>query len=81
MAHSMAKNLARRCRVLVCGVGGRMGTIRTDLVYANPRFELCGVCDMNLDAAEEVAETYSVRQLQGRTRKYQLYQRGNIGQP
>jgi predicted dehydrogenase len=61
MAHSLAKNLARRCRVIVCGVGGRMGTIRTDLVYANPRFELCGVCDMNLQAAEQVADIYSVR--------------------
>lgn len=38
-----------------------MGTIRTDLVYANPRFELCGVCDMNLQAAEQVADIYSVR--------------------
>ncbi len=47
--------------MIVCGVGGRMGTIRTDLVYANPRFELCGVCDMNLETAERVAETYSVR--------------------
>ena len=38
-----------------------MGTIRTDLVYANPRFELCGVCDMNMETAESVAETYSTK--------------------
>jgi predicted dehydrogenase len=38
-----------------------MGAIRTDLVYANPRFELCGVCDVDLEAAERVADTYSVR--------------------
>ena len=38
-----------------------MGTIRTGLVYANPRFELCGVCDANIQAAERVADTYSVR--------------------
>ncbi len=42
-----------------------MGTIRTDLVYANPRFELCGVCDTNMDTAESVAETYSVRSYEG----------------
>jgi len=36
-----------------------MGTIRTELVYANPRFELCGVFDSNLEAAETVANTFS----------------------
>ena len=61
MAHSITTHLARRCRVVVCGVGGRMGAIRTELVYANPRFELCGVLDVNLEAAERIADTYSVR--------------------
>ena len=37
-----------------------MGTIRIYLVYVNPCFELCGVCDMNLEAAERVAETHLV---------------------
>ena len=63
MALNAGTKLARRARVIVYGVGGRMGTIRTDLVYANPRFELCGVCDLKLEAAEKVADTYSVRMI------------------
>ena len=57
---NLAKNFTKRCRVIVCGVGGRMGAIRTGLVYANPRFELCGVCDVNMEAADRIASKYSV---------------------
>ncbi|MGK3746799.1 MAG: hypothetical protein ACI90V_013662 [Bacillariaceae sp.] len=61
---NIANNLlTRRCRVIVCGVGGRMGNIRTELIYANPRFELCGVCDINLEAAQIQADKFSVRLL------------------
>ena len=61
---NIANNLlTRRCRVIVCGVGGRMGKIRTELIYANPRFELCGVCDINLEAAQIQADKFSVRLL------------------
>jgi len=38
-----------------------MGAIRTDLVYANPRFELCGVYDLNPEAADRIADTYSTQ--------------------
>jgi hypothetical protein len=40
-----------------------MGNIRTELIYANPRFELCGVCDINLEAAQIQADKFSVRLL------------------
>jgi hypothetical protein len=49
----------RRARVLLVG-SGRMGQIRAKAVYANPRFELIGVVDSNVDAAEKLAEMYHV---------------------
>ena len=39
---------------------GRMGQIRAQILYANPRFELCGVVDVNLAGAEKLAKQYSV---------------------
>jgi predicted dehydrogenase len=51
----------KRCRVVLCGVGGNMGKIRTHLVYGNPRFEIRGVCDVDVDAAQRMADLYSVR--------------------
>jgi len=39
-----------------------MGQIRASLVYANPRFELCGIIDVNL-ASAQVLDRYSVRGL------------------
>ena len=48
-----------RAKVLVVG-SGRMGQIRSSLIYANPRFELCGIVDTNLDAARLLATTYQV---------------------
>jgi myo-inositol 2-dehydrogenase/D-chiro-inositol 1-dehydrogenase len=35
-----------------------MGQIRSSLIYANPRFELCGIVDTNFDAASVLAKTY-----------------------
>ena len=58
---STAAAAARRLGVVVCGVGGRMGKIRSELIYANPRFELLGVVDTNAEAAERIAAVYSVR--------------------
>jgi predicted dehydrogenase len=37
-----------------------MGKIRTHLVYGNPRFEICGVCDVDREAAQRIAELYKV---------------------
>lgn len=53
---------ARRARVVVVG-GGRMGHIRSSILYANPRFDLVGVLDTNLDSAIALADTYQVRAL------------------
>eukprot|EP00536_Pseudo-nitzschia_multiseries_P009810 jgi/Psemu1/288691/fgenesh1_pg.285_\ len=61
VVRAQQRTAQRKCRVIVCGVGGRMGAIRTELVYANPRFELCGVIDTNREAAETVAENYSTQ--------------------
>ncbi|KAG7350488.1 myo-inositol 2-dehydrogenase [Nitzschia inconspicua] len=36
-----------------------MGKIRTNLVYGNPRYEICAVCDVDFDAAKQMAELYS----------------------
>jgi hypothetical protein len=38
-----------------------MGKIRTNLVFGNPRFEIRGLCDVDLEAARRMAELYSVR--------------------
>lgn len=65
---STARRLGRpkRAKVIVVG-SGRMGHIRSSLVYANPRFELCGIVDTNIDAAANMADTFSVRPIDSRT--------------
>ena len=60
MFSSTAQRLNRRAKVVVVG-SGRMGHIRSSLIYANPRFELCGIVDMNFDSAAAMADTYRVR--------------------
>mmetsp|Transcript_17650 Transcript_17650/g.24541 ORF Transcript_17650/g.24541 Transcript_17650/m.24541 type:complete len:377 (+) Transcript_17650:190-1320(+) len=52
-----SQNRKKRANVLLVG-SGRMGDIRASLVYANPRFKLCGVVDVNMTAATALAETY-----------------------
>ncbi len=47
-------------RVALIG-SGRMGQIRASLMYANPRFDLCGVIDNNINAATSLASKYKVR--------------------
>ena len=47
-------------RVALIG-SGRMGQIRASLMYANPRFDLCGIIDNNIDAATSLASKYKVR--------------------
>ncbi len=50
---------SRRARVLLVG-SGRMGQIRAKAIYSNPRFELIGIVDSNVDAAMKLAEMYRV---------------------
>ncbi len=38
-----------------------MGAIRAKILYANPKFDFLGVCDINLSAAKKLADVYSVR--------------------
>ena len=49
----------QRARVILIG-SGRMGQIRAKAVYSNPRFELIGIVDSNVDAAMKLAEMYRV---------------------
>ena len=49
----------KRARILLIG-SGRMGQIRAMHLIANPRFELCGVVDVNLEGAKSLAGTYHV---------------------
>ena len=51
--------LTARARVVVVG-SGRMGHIRSSLLYANPRFELLGHVDVNHASAKALAATYQV---------------------
>jgi predicted dehydrogenase len=55
----------RRAKVVVVG-GGRMGHIRSSLIYANPRFELCGIVDVNVQGASALADMFGVRNNQCR---------------
>lgn len=55
-----AAGLSRRAKVVVVG-SGRMGHIRSSLIYANPRFELCGIVDVNIERAAAIADTFGVR--------------------
>lgn len=48
-----------RARVLLVG-SGRMGQLRAKAIYANPRLELCGIVDANVDAAAKLGEMYRV---------------------
>lgn len=55
-------SFVNRARVILVG-NGRMGQIRAGLLYANPKFELSGIVDTNMEAASVLAETYAVRLL------------------
>jgi hypothetical protein len=52
--------LSSRARVVVVG-SGRMGSIRASMLYANPRFDLAGIVDLNWNGAKALADTYQVR--------------------
>mmetsp|Transcript_2015 Transcript_2015/g.2964 ORF Transcript_2015/g.2964 Transcript_2015/m.2964 type:complete len:355 (+) Transcript_2015:297-1361(+) len=46
-----------RAKVVVVG-SGRMGQIRSSLLYANPRFDLVGIVDVNFEGATALAQKY-----------------------
>lgn len=50
----------QRARVLIVG-SGRMGQLRASILYANPRFELCGIVDKNEESAKYLASSYLTR--------------------
>ena len=56
---SVEATIMNRTRLILVGTG-RMGAIRAQAMFSNPKIELCGVCDVNLSAAESLARTYSV---------------------
>lgn len=55
----MTSQLNDKARVLLVG-SGRMGKLRAQILYANPRFEMCGIVDVNLSGAQNLAQKYSV---------------------
>lgn len=59
-------SFVNRARVILVG-NGRMGQIRAGLLYANPKFELSGIVDTNMEAASVLAETYSTKSFQSIT--------------
>lgn len=48
---------ARRARVVLVGTG-RMGKIRSSLMFANPKFDMIGVCDVNAIGSQTLANKY-----------------------
>jgi len=67
MAFRPTPVLRRRARVVLVGAG-RMGRIRARAVYSNPRLELAGIVDNNLDGrpARDLGGTYRVSAVRGR---------------
>lgn len=55
---SFSQSALQRARVVLVG-SGRMGQIRGSLMYANPKFDMIGVCDVNALGAQSLAEKYS----------------------
>lgn len=50
----------QQARVLLVG-SGRMGRIRAKAAFSNPRFEIAGVVDQNVNGAKQLADLYRVR--------------------
>ena len=48
-----------KAKVVVVG-SGRMGHIRASLLQGNPRFDLRGIVDINLQSARALADEYGV---------------------
>ena len=56
---STTKALLHQARVLLVG-SGRMGNIRAQCIFSNPRFEFAGIVDENPIAAKPMADVYRV---------------------
>ena len=56
---STTKALLQQARVLLVG-SGRMGNIRAQCIFSNPRFEFAGIVDENPIAAKSLADVYRV---------------------
>ena len=56
---STTKALLQQARVLLVG-SGRMGNIRAQCIFSNPRFEFAGIVDENPIAAKPLADVYRV---------------------
>ncbi len=52
--------MTQRARIVLVGTG-RMGDIRARLMYSNPKIDLCGIVDINSEAASAMASLYQVR--------------------
>ncbi len=52
--------MTQRARIVLVGTG-RMGDIRAKLMYSNPKIDLCGIVDINTEAATAMASLYQVR--------------------
>lgn len=52
--------MTQRARIVLVGTG-RMGDIRAKLMYSNPKIDLCGIVDINTEAASAMASLYQAR--------------------
>ena len=64
---SALRNAAKRVGVAVLG-GGRMGEIRTQVLYANPNFALRAVADADATIADALSAKYQAVRSQPRPR-------------
>lgn len=71
-------SVRRRVRVLLVGTG-RMGAIRAKILYANPKFDFLGVCDINLSAAKKLADVYSAQAFGSLSEAIQYYGATGVG--
>lgn len=55
---SIANATFRKARVILVG-SGRMGQIRGSLLNSSPKFDMVGICDVNVSGAQSMADKYS----------------------
>lgn len=53
------ENSSSRVRIVLIG-SGRMGQIRAQHLNANPRFDFCGIVDLDIEGARKLARTYHI---------------------
>lgn len=57
---SMKNGPQQKAKVALIGTG-RMGQIRASILHANPKFDLCGIVDVNVDFAQSLADQFGVK--------------------